>query len=201
MANLTTEQATVFLRALGWRIRTSGEFTQAVTNFQRGWNLGPPIDVIGIVGPKTSAGLRLSIARKRAGLSTASEHFSFTEFACHCGGEHPDCPRIWILRAQIQRMELYRGRVGGAVKIVSGCRCRGHNKAVGGASKSQHLFGAACDVRKVLKDTDVRAMKRFAGIGRSGSTHLVAHVDSRDRSGQNTTGGTPTAPTMWDYLS
>lgn len=201
MADLTRDQATAFLRELGWRIRSTQEFAQAVMNFQRGWNLGAPLDVDGIVGPLTSEALRVSIARSRAGKPTASAHFWFTEFACKCNGSHSDCQRIWIIRSQVARLEIYRAKLAGPVTIVSGCRCRGHNARVGGAKKSQHLFGAACDVSKKLKDADVKALRQFAGIGKSRSSSLVVHVDSRDVSGHNTTGGTPATPTMWEYAS
>lgn len=198
-AVMTADEAADALRQLGWRIRSTGELTQAATNFQRGWNLGPAIPPIGKVGPQTSEALRISLDRMRNRKSNASEHFSFWEFACTCDGKFDDCPRIWILRAQLERLEDYRSRVGGPVEVVSGCRCGKRNAAVGGARSSQHLFGAACDVKKVLRTPDVRNMRRFAGIGQSKSSGLVAHIDSRDVSGHNTTGGTPQNPTVWNY--
>lgn len=200
MANLTAEEATDALIRLGWRIRSTGELTQAATNFQRAWNLGPAIDPIGVVGPRTSEALRISLDRRARRLPTASEHFSFSEFHCKCGGGFGDCQRIWILRAQLERLEAYRVRVGGPVRIISGCRCPGHNRKVGGARASQHLFGSACDVQKVLTTGAVTALRQFAGIGQASATGLVAHVDSRDVSGHNTTGGTPAAPTVWKYF-
>lgn len=201
MGDLKVEQTAAVLRELGWRVRTTAELAQAVKNFQRGWNLGARLEVDGAVGPRTSEALRVSLARARAGKPTASAHFSFTEFACKCGGKHAECPRIWIIRKQLERLEVYRARLEAPVSIVSGCRCRGHNKHVGGAKTSQHLFGAACDVTKKVKDVDVKELRQFAGIGRSRSTRLVAHVDSRDVSAHNTTGGTPAAPTIWEYAS
>lgn len=198
MANLTRSQAAVILSRLGWRVNTSGRLTQAIKDFQRGWNLGPALTVDGLVGPKTSYALRLSESRRAKGLGTASAHFSFTEFACKCGGKYASCRRIWILRAQVQRLEAFRSKVGRPVSITSGCRCVGHNAAVGGASSSQHLYGAACDVTGPDKDT-VASWRLFAGIGYSGRTDRTAHVDSRDKSGNNTTGGRPWAPTKWRY--
>lgn len=198
MANLTQSQATVYLRELGWRVRTTNEFKQQVMNFQRGWNLGVALEVDGEVGTNTSAALRKSIARKRSGLSDASAHFSFSEFACKCGGRYASCTRIKILRVQIQRLEKYREQ-SGAFRPVSGYRCPLHNDAVGGAKNSQHLYGGSADVPQVLPWRKVRDMRLFAGIGYVGATGKVAHVDSRDKTGQNTTSGTPSNPTIWVY--
>jgi hypothetical protein len=196
---LSRTQAAAILKNLGWRVNTSARLTQAIKDFQRGWNLGTALSVDGIVGPKTSAALTLSEARRRKGLGTASAHFSFTEFACKCGGRYAGCRRIWIIRQQVQRLEAYRTKIGNRpVSITSGCRCYSHNRAVGGASNSQHLYGAACDITGPDKDT-VRSWKLFAGIGYSGHTDRTAHVDSRDKSGNNTTGGQAWAPTTWRY--
>jgi len=200
-ANLTRDQAITYLRRLGWRIRSTGEYNQAVKNFQRGWNLGAALSVDGIVGPHTSAALRLSEARRAARLGTASAHFSFSEFACKCGGRYSSCQRIWILRTQVRAMEVYRARVGGPVGVVSGCRCVSHNHAVGGASSSQHMYGTACDIGYALHDTTVAALHVFSGIGRSASTHLVRHVDTRASGPNNTTSASNTHPTDWNYAS
>lgn len=198
MTTLTRTQATAYLRELGWRIRTANELKQQVANFQRGWNLGPALKVDGLVGPATSAAIRKSVARKRAGLSDASAHFSFSEFACKCGGKYASCTRIKILRVQIQRLERYR-QLAGAFRPVSGYRCPDHNTAVGGAKNSQHMYGGSTDVPQVLSWRKVRDLGVFAGIGYVGATGQVAHVDSRDVTGQNTTGGSPSRPTMWVY--
>ena len=200
MTALTRATATSYLRELGWRVRTINEYEQQVANFQRGWNLGDALRVDGDMGPVTSNALRISIKRHRAGLPDASAHFSFREFACKCGGHFTSCMRIKILRVQIQRLERYRQDVG-AFHPLSGYRCPGHNAAVGGAKNSQHMYGAATDVPKEVSHQHVAGMHLFAGIGYSRSSGKVAHVDSRDRSGHNTTGGTPTHPTDWVYAS
>ena len=195
---LSRTQAAAILRNLGWRVDTTARYTQAVKDFQRGWNLGSPLSVDGLVGPKTSAAMTLSEARRRKGLGTASAHFSFTEFRCKCGGKYASCRRIWILRSHVQRLESYRAKTGRAVSITSGCRCLGHNRAVGGASSSQHLFGCATDISGPDKDT-VKSYRLFAGIGYGAKSDRALHVDSRDLGGHNTTGGRPISPTLWRY--
>ena len=92
MSTLSRSQATTILRNLGWRIRTTTEYTAVVKRFQGGWNLGPALAVDGSVGPATSAALLLSESRRRAGKPTASAHFSFSEVACRCGGKFSELP-------------------------------------------------------------------------------------------------------------
>jgi zinc D-Ala-D-Ala carboxypeptidase len=195
---LTRTQAATILTNLGWRVNTAARLTQAIKDFQRGWNLGTALTVDGLVGPKTSAALTLSEARRRKGLPTASANFSFTEFRCKCGGKYASCRRTWVLRYHIQRLESYRAKIGRGVSITSGCRCVGHNSAVGGASNSQHLYGVASDIQGVDKDT-VKSYRLFAGIGYGGKSDRALHVDSRDLGGNNKTGGRTYSPTMWVY--
>jgi lysozyme family protein len=101
MANLTRAQAKTILYNLGWRVNTSARLTQAVKDFQAGWNLGPALSVDGSVGPKTSAALRLSESRRRAGRTTASANFSFKTVACRCGGKYGSCRRIFYKRKRL----------------------------------------------------------------------------------------------------
>ena len=45
-----------------------------------------------------------------------------------------------------QNLELVRSRLGVAIHISSGWRTVAHNRKVGGASNSQHLYGRAADI-------------------------------------------------------
>lgn len=200
MATMTQAQAKAALIAIGFD-HANRNFKSAVRGFQRGWNLGPALEADAIFGPLTSAALATSLARHRAGKPTMSAHFSYVEFRCKDGGAFSDCERIWTLRTHVRRLEAYRSHIGGPVRIVSGCRCKRHNAAVGGATRSQHMFGAASDIQGILTLAQRKRLKLFAGIGFKQSTGKVVHVDSRDVSGNNTTGGTPTNPTTWKYAS
>lgn len=204
MSTLTQGQVTTILRNLGWRVRTTGERTQAIKHFQQGWNLGSKLADDGAVGPKTTAALLASEKRRRAGQPSASAHFSFTEFACNCGGHYSDCPRIWVQRELLESLEVLRVKFyPGGLSVVSACRCKRHNAAVGGAKNSQHLYGAACDIpyTRACSSSALAKHRLFAGIGRSASTALVRHVDRRDVSGSNTTGGGLRHPTQWIYAT
>jgi Peptidase M15 len=198
-ATLTRQQAKAMLRAIGFD-NADSNFPVAVRGFQTGWNLGPALAVDGDFGPKTSDALRKSYARHRKHQPTMSAHFSYIEFRCK-GPAIPDCRRIWALRTHVRRLEAYRANIDKPVRIVSGCRCKQRNAAVGGAKSSQHLFGAASDVEPLTPLQTRINMKLFAGLGFQKSSGKVVHADSRDKSGHNTTGGTPTHPTVWRYSS
>lgn len=193
------------LRTLGWRnVKADGEAgpvtTAAIADFQRAWNLGPALTIDGRVGPATRAALAESV---KAG-GKASPSFRFVEMRCKCGDDgrpFPGCRQIRAHRALFRGLEAYRASVGTGVAIVSGYRCPRRNQEVGGASSSQHVYGAAADVTAVQSASAVQRLRRFAGIGKQGSTGKVRHVDVRHVSGNNTTGGTPDRPTVWTYAS
>lgn len=176
---LTQYQAITILKALGWRVRTAGEYRQALGHFQGGWNLGPALKVDGKLGPYTSAALRISEARRRAGKPTASAHFSFTEVRCKCGGKYSTCARIWFKRSAFRELERYRRALGVGISIISGCRCLGHNRAVGGATHSRHMAGDAVDFAPVRPVAWFAARGLFHGRGwnRNPGTHPVRHGD------------------------
>nr|WP_269328856.1 D-Ala-D-Ala carboxypeptidase family metallohydrolase [Kineosporia babensis] len=131
------------------------------------------------LGPFTSAALRISEARRRAGLPTASAHFSFTEVRCKCGGRYSTCARIWFQRGAFRELERYRKSLGSGISIISGCRCRGHNRAVGGASQSRHMAGDAADFAPVRPVSWFATRNLFRGRGwnKSPGTHPVRHGD------------------------
>jgi hypothetical protein len=197
---LTTAQAKTMLAAIGFD-NASRNFALAVNGFQRGWNLGPALDVDSSFGQHTSDALRLSFARHRKGLGTMSANFSYVEFRCNDGGRFPECPRIWLLRDHVRRLEVYRTKIAAPVRIVSGCRCKRHNAAIGGASSSQHMFGTASDILGLASLDTKKRFALFAGLGFQRSTGKVIHVDSRDRGGHNLTAGSPARPTVWQYAT
>jgi hypothetical protein len=177
VTTLTRNQATVILRNLGWRIRTTSEYTAVVKRFQAGWNLGTALSVDGVPGPKTSAALLLSESRRRAGKPTASAHFSFTEVRCRCGGRYSSCQRIWTKRKTFQMMEKYRAKSGRPMPVISGCRCPSMNRAVGGSPTSRHLTGLACDVQAIYSVSKVKSWRLATHIGYGRVSRRVKHID------------------------
>lgn len=197
---MTKAQIVAELKALGWRIRNDSDYKKAIQDFQRGWNLGEALSVDGIAGRRTQAALLISQRRRKDRKGTCSAHFSFVEFRCKCGGRYSSCRRIRVHRALVRGLEELRGLLGPFTPI-SGYRCPGHNASVGGATNSQHLYGAAADVPPKVRTLAVKRLRRFSGIGYRRSNGTVAHVDVRHVSGNNTTGGTPDRPTTWAYSS
>lgn len=178
-ASKTASKAEVhaILVGLGWRIRTTGEYAQAIGNFQAGYAIGAKLAVDRAVGPKTTAALRQADSRRKTGLPTISAHFSFSEFRCKCSGKYSACARIWIHRAQILDLEKYRRDLGQGVPIVSGCRCVGHNHDVGGVPKSRHMAGDATDMPDERTPAWFRARGIGNGLGYNHSNGEVRHFD------------------------
>lgn len=81
-----------------------------------------------------------------------SDHFSRSEFACHCGCGFDDVnPNLVALLEEIRRISniYYRIKKERRIIINSGCRCKSHNEKVGGVKQSLHLEGKAADIKIV----------------------------------------------------
>ena len=116
-----------------------------------------------------------------------SAHFDSTEFDCHhckTGGEDMD-------PALVELLKVLREHFNKPVHITSGYRCPDHNKAVGGATHSQHLLGTAADVQvKGVMPQDVAeyldSKEESKGLGRYKTfTHVDVRSGSKARWGKN----------------
>lgn len=76
-----------------------------------------------------------------------SSHFALSEFECKCGCEMPAEVLARVTRLAKDIDTAFRIGLGMPVKIISGYRCRAHNKAVGGAANSRHILGDAADIQ------------------------------------------------------
>lgn len=108
-----------------------------------------------------------------------SPHFNEDEFRCrHCR----QLPADGMAPELITKLEVLRAMVGKPLIITSGYRCPTHNKAVGGAAKSQHVLGTAADIsaRGIGVDELARTAERvgFGGMGLYHRQNFV-HVDVR----------------------
>lgn len=100
-----------------------------------------------------------------------SEHFTYKEMACrHCGVAAVDPVLLCCL-------EALRAEVGRPLQIISGYRCPQHNRAVGGAPRSQHVLGRAADIPRGYATEAQAAGVGFLGIGLRGP--WAVHVDVR----------------------
>lgn len=74
-----------------------------------------------------------------------TKNFNRAEFACKgqncCGNSAPVSVRL------VHAIQALRDKLGVPLTINSGFRCVKHNKAVGGAASSQHLYGTAADIK------------------------------------------------------
>lgn len=114
-------------------------------------------------------------------MTQLSKHFNAKEFACKCGCglglEDGD-----VSNELVDVLEGVRDHFNKPVVINSGVRCEVHNRRVGGAAASQHLFGTAADIRiagvlpKEVADYLQSIYPNKYGIGRYGS---FTHIDVR----------------------
>lgn len=76
-----------------------------------------------------------------------SAHFKESEFRCHCGNCQMIKMELGLLTVLEDIITAFTTDAGRAtVSITSGYRCPDHNKAVGGATNSQHVQGIAADI-------------------------------------------------------
>ncbi len=71
-----------------------------------------------------------------------TKNFTYEEFACQCG-----CGFNAISSTLVDQLQELRDELGASITIDSGCRCLKHNTTIGGEPHSQHLLGAAADIK------------------------------------------------------
>ena len=165
-----------YLRPYGADGKYGGKTKEAIKTFQKAYNrkFNKNIKVDGIPGPQTYAAIRHWLAE--AG-NVGTNNFNIREFRCKGSGK---LPKNGMDNTLLHKLEELRYRLGDkAVIINSGYRTPEHNRRVGGASNSQHLYGKAADIvvrgvspSKVYKEAD----KLFNGVGKY---NTFTHVDTR----------------------
>lgn len=127
-------------------------------------------------------------------LTFITDNFSWQEFACHDGTDVPADLQPNTRRLCEAVLEPLRAKWGAPIIIVSGYRTETYNAGVGGAMFSQHVEGAAADIRPVsLRDLPrLRAMVEqmlaageLPAVGGYGHYPSWLHLDVRDRGPDN----------------
>ena len=71
-----------------------------------------------------------------------SKNFTLSEFSCKCG-----CGFNGIHAELVAVLQDLADHFCAEVIVNSACRCKAHNKSVGGSTYSQHIYGTAADVK------------------------------------------------------
>jgi zinc D-Ala-D-Ala carboxypeptidase len=106
-----------------------------------------------------------------------TNNFGTAEFECKC--KRSDCVEQRISVKLVDDLQWLREATKSSLRVHSGYRCPAHNKAVGGAPKSQHPLANAADVSSsALSPLELRktAEHRFKAIGTASN---FLHLDTR----------------------
>ena len=105
-------------------------------------------------------------------------NFESTEFDCNGKG---CCSETKVDEKLIEYLQKIRDHFGKPVTINSAYRCAKHNKKIGGASKSKHLYGQAADIKvSGVKPLKVAQYAESIGIKGIGQYSNFVHIDTRE---------------------
>ena len=116
-------------------------------------------------------------SKAKDGNKKVSTNFRVKEFACTDGSDP-----IFIDSDLVNILQKIRTHFGKSVTITSAYRTPGKNKAVGGTTYSQHLYGRAADIKvngvspKKVAAYEETLLKIKGGIG---TYSTFTHIDTR----------------------
>lgn len=121
-------------------------------------------------------------SRAMDGEKNLSAHFKVKEFACQDGSDP-----VFVSDALVAVLQKIRTHFGVPVDVNSGFRNASHNKKVGGAAYSRHLYGLAADIAvrgvapKAVYDYAETLLPHTGGIG---LYPWGVHIDVRPEKGR-----------------
>lgn len=116
-------------------------------------------------------------SKAKDGNKKLSTHFRVREFACTDGTDP-----IFISTDLVKVLQKIRTHFGKAVTITSAYRTPAKNKACGGTTYSQHLYGMAADIKVkgvTPKKVAAYAEKLLPNSGGIGIYKTFTHIDVR----------------------
>lgn len=118
----------------------------------------------------------IAYSKKADGNKYVEKNFKVKEFACRDGSD-----KVLVCDETVRILQAVRDYFGRPVTINSAYRTPTYNKRVGGASKSQHVVGTACDISvKGVPPTAVASfLEAFYPKHGIGLYPTFVHVDSR----------------------
>lgn len=103
-----------------------------------------------------------------------SKYFNNDEVMCKCG-----CKLNNFSQNLVDMLDIAREYAKIPFTVTSGCRCEGHNKAVGGKPESSHTKGLAVDIAAGTSTQRAKVLYALitAGFTRIGIAKTFIHVD------------------------
>ena len=100
-------------------------------------------------------------------------HFEIAEVKCQGHGVHGEC---CVEDTLLDMLEELRENLKTPLVIKSGFRCMPHNKEIGGAPDSKHIYGEAVDIHNVRPWLRAKLVHEAHRIGFRGFGFYKGHI-------------------------